>query len=79
MTTHKCELCGVALPFTKPRHLTDGTTPCFFTYHDECCFGLGYNNTTMASNKRLKKEWKYPTAEDLETNRKEIRQLKKEL
>jgi hypothetical protein len=73
--SHICGLCGKALHLTKPRNLPNATIPCFIAYHDECCFGLAYSDTSIAS-KRKKKEWTYPTAEDLEGNRKEIRQLK---
>jgi hypothetical protein len=76
--SHKCGFCGKALNLTKPRHHPNATAPCFFAYHDECCFGLGYSDTSIAS-KRKKKEWTYPTEEDLEGNKREIRQLKKEL
>ena len=62
----------------KPRNLSNATIPCFIAYHDECCFGLGYSDTSIAS-KGKKKEWTYLAAENLESNRKEIRQLKKEL
>ena len=76
--SHICGLCGKAFHLTKPRNLPNITVPCFIEYHDECCFGLAYSDTSIAS-KRKKKELTYPIAAYLEGNRKEIRQLKQEL
>jgi hypothetical protein len=42
-------------------------------------FWFGPTVIPPIASKRKKKEWTYPTAEDLEGNKREIRQLKKEL
>jgi hypothetical protein len=41
-------LYGKVFHLTKPKHFPEDTTSFFFWYHnyDECCFGLGYSDTT---------------------------------
>jgi hypothetical protein len=52
----------------------DGTTSCFFLYHDSGCFGRARDDWKMTNKKKMR-EWTYPTMAERKTNEEQMKQL----
>jgi hypothetical protein len=73
-----CGLCGVAVHKFAKDGVGDGTTSCFFLYHDTGCFGLARDDWKMTNKKRMK-DWSFPTATDMKNNHTQMKQLSEHL
>jgi hypothetical protein len=68
-----CGLCGVAVHKFPKDGVGDGTTSCFFLYHDAGCFGLARDDWKI-TNKKMK-DWTFPTATDRKANELQMKRL----